>query len=218
MPANPKLIDKLSSQLPPEGRRLFDAVIDCAGHYDMRAFLVGGPVRDLLLDRPALDIDVSVEGDAIMLANAVAREAEAKVAKRSEFGTAALKTGDFALDLATARAEAYPKPGRVAASPPVDDRRRPAAAGLHDQRDRAGAGGQRRRVGCSTRSEASRTRARARSASSTTAASRTTRRASYGPSATRRGWTSGSRSARTTSSSATWRTWRRSAGRASARS
>jgi tRNA nucleotidyltransferase (CCA-adding enzyme) len=124
MPANPKLIDKLSSQLPTEGRRLLEAVIDCAGHYDMRAFLVGGPIRDLLLERPALDIDVSVEGDAIMLANAVAREAHAKVVKRSEFGTAALKAGDFALDLATARSEVYPRPGalpRVRSSTIDDD-------------------------------------------------------------------------------------------------
>jgi tRNA nucleotidyltransferase (CCA-adding enzyme) len=79
----------------------------------MRVFLVGGPVRDLLLERPALDIDVSVEGDAVMLAQAAAREAGAKVVKSSEFGTAAVKAGEFALDLAAARAEVYPRPGAL---------------------------------------------------------------------------------------------------------
>jgi len=34
-------------------------------------YLVGGFVRDLLLDRPSLDIDIVVEGDAIQVAEAM---------------------------------------------------------------------------------------------------------------------------------------------------
>ncbi len=113
MGEKPKLIDKLESALPREGRTLLRAVLTCAGHYDLRLFLVGGPVRDLLLERPPLDIDIAVEGDAVMLAHAVAREAGAKVAKSTEFGTAAIHFEGFVLDLATARAETYPRPGAL---------------------------------------------------------------------------------------------------------
>jgi len=111
---NPKLIDKLDGALPREGRTLLRAVLRGAAALDnIRAFLVGGPVRDLLLARPLLDLDIAVEGDAIALARAVAREAGAKLAKTTAFGTAAVHLGPFVLDLVTARSETYARPGAL---------------------------------------------------------------------------------------------------------
>jgi tRNA nucleotidyltransferase (CCA-adding enzyme) len=107
------LIDKLQAQLTPEARVLLDAVIEQAARQDLRAFLVGGTVRDLLLNREALDVDISIEGDAIALAQAVAASTGAKLAKTTVFGTATLTTSGFRLDLATARAETYARPGAL---------------------------------------------------------------------------------------------------------
>lgn len=107
------LIDKLHTQLTPEARALLDAVVEHASTRNLRAFLVGGTVRDLLLDREALDGDISVEGDAVGLAQEVAEATTAKLAKTSEFGTATLKSGGFRLDLVTARSETYAKPGTL---------------------------------------------------------------------------------------------------------
>ena len=106
------LIDKLHTQLTPEARSIFDAIIQYAARSNLRAFLVGGTVRDLLLDREGLDVDVTIEGDAIALAREVAASTGAKL-KASEFGTATLKSGAFRLDLTTARAETYMKPGAL---------------------------------------------------------------------------------------------------------
>jgi tRNA nucleotidyltransferase (CCA-adding enzyme) len=113
MASNPKLIDKLSSQLTPDARNLLHTVISCAEKMGTPAFLVGGPVRDLLLDRPVVDLDVAVEGDAIRLAEDVAKDVGGAVVNRSEFRTAAVRVDLATIDLVTARAETYPKPGAL---------------------------------------------------------------------------------------------------------
>ncbi|TMK38407.1 MAG: CCA tRNA nucleotidyltransferase [Actinobacteria bacterium] len=91
--------------------------------------VVGGYVRDALLDRPAREIDVLVEGDALTLAQALAAELGASVERHERFGTALVRSGAGQLDLATARRERYPQPGALpevslGASVPEDLRRR----------------------------------------------------------------------------------------------
>ena len=105
MPENPNLIGKLTSSLPRDGLSLLHSTLRCAEDLGLRLFLVGGPVRDLVLGRPVVDLDVSVEGDAAHLARACARSAGARVAKTTAFGTASLKTEAFVLDLVTARGD-----------------------------------------------------------------------------------------------------------------
>jgi tRNA nucleotidyltransferase (CCA-adding enzyme) len=77
------------------------------------AFLVGGAVRDLLLGRDTVDLDVAIEGDA----RAVARELAGRlggVAKEHErFGTATVRAGELSVDLATTRRETYREPGAL---------------------------------------------------------------------------------------------------------
>lgn len=113
MPQIENLVDKLATRLPPEGLRLFDAVRSCAESSSLRVFLVGGTVRDLLLGRDSLDVDIVVEGDAVQLARDVADKTGARLAKTTAFGTAALKDAAFSLDLATARSETYARPGAL---------------------------------------------------------------------------------------------------------
>ncbi|MEZ4767779.1 MAG: CBS domain-containing protein [Caldilineales bacterium] len=51
-------------------------------------YAVGGFVRDLLLSRPNFDVDLVVEGDAIALARALAKEHGGRVRSHKRFGTA----------------------------------------------------------------------------------------------------------------------------------
>lgn len=74
-----------------------------------RAYLVGGVVRDLLLGRPRGDLDVVVEGDAAAFAARLGGEARA----HERFGTFAVRVDGLRVDVATARAETYPRPGAL---------------------------------------------------------------------------------------------------------
>ncbi len=79
---------------------------------NMRAYLVGGIVRDIIMGRKNLDIDIIVEGDATKLAKQFAREKEYKFHTFDEFLTATVRVSDnLKLDLATARKETYDYPG-----------------------------------------------------------------------------------------------------------
>ncbi len=76
-----------------------------------RVYLVGGPVRDVLLNTAIKDLDFGVEGDAPALAQQLAKELGGSVVTHPRFMTAALVMPDLRLDLVTARREVYPRPG-----------------------------------------------------------------------------------------------------------
>ena len=79
-----------------------------------KAFVVGGFVRDLLLGRSNLDIDIVIEGDGIRFAQSFADRQGAKVKTHQRFGTAVVIMSDgFKIDFATARKETYVKPGNL---------------------------------------------------------------------------------------------------------
>jgi tRNA nucleotidyltransferase (CCA-adding enzyme) len=92
----------LSAALPE-----LDRLRDAAGGSPL--YLVGGAVRDLLLGRPRGDVDVVVEGDA----PAVARRLGGDAIEHQRFSTAKAALGEVEIDLASARAESYPKPGAL---------------------------------------------------------------------------------------------------------
>ncbi len=110
---NPKLIDKLLQRLPPAALTLLDELIALTARESVPAYLVGGPLRDLLLDRPSLDVDIVVEGEAMRLARVLAETSGGRLRQHPAFGTASVRLEAFVLDLATARAETYPRPGAL---------------------------------------------------------------------------------------------------------
>jgi tRNA nucleotidyltransferase (CCA-adding enzyme) len=81
------LANRLEIALPPARLILLKAVAHIAYNQRAALFIVGGFVRDLLLDRPSLDFDLVVEGDAIQLAHALANEYGGRVTSHSRFGT-----------------------------------------------------------------------------------------------------------------------------------
>ncbi|NPA12722.1 MAG: CCA tRNA nucleotidyltransferase [Aquificae bacterium] len=77
-----------------------------------RAFLVGGIVRDILMGRENLDIDITVEGDAPTLVKKFATERGYRYHIYPEFMTAQLTTDTgLKVDFATTRKEKYSHPG-----------------------------------------------------------------------------------------------------------
>ncbi|MDO8491267.1 MAG: hypothetical protein Q7T04_04555 [Dehalococcoidia bacterium] len=88
-------------------------VAERAAGQGLRVYLVGGVVRDLLLGRQIVDIDIVVEGDALALARALAETKGWQITGHQRFGTAKLRRDGTTLDLATARLETYSKPGTL---------------------------------------------------------------------------------------------------------
>ncbi len=75
-------------------------------------FLVGGMVRDILLGRPSLDVDVVVEGDGLAFATMLGKAWKARVLAHRKFGTAVVTRHDgVKVDVVTARRETYAHPG-----------------------------------------------------------------------------------------------------------
>lgn len=112
--AQANLIDKLHRALIPTAREAFTALVRAARDEQLALYLVGGSVRDLLLDRPTLDVDLTLEGDAPALARRAAVELrDTRCLVHTAFRTATLKGPDFRLDIATARAETYERPGSL---------------------------------------------------------------------------------------------------------
>ncbi len=79
-------------------------------------YLVGGSVRDLLLKRPNLDIDIVVEGDAISVAKQLQEYWNGTLQIHPQFGTATV-TPEIPtkpkVDFVTARSETYQKPATL---------------------------------------------------------------------------------------------------------
>ncbi len=99
----PKRIQELLMQL---GRVGDDLAVD--------VFVVGGFVRDLLLNKENLDLDVVAEGDGVAFAEAFARENNCRVRCHHKFGTAVIIFDDgFKVDIASARMEYYLQPGAL---------------------------------------------------------------------------------------------------------
>lgn len=91
-PATPwparNLAARLERALPEARLWLVRAVAEQAAEQKVALYVVGGFVRDLLLERPSLDFDVVVEGDAIALAKSLSKKYGGRVTSHSRFGTA----------------------------------------------------------------------------------------------------------------------------------
>ena len=75
-------------------------------------YLVGGFVRDLILNRRNKDIDVMVVGNGIDFAKLISKKLNKKLQIFKNFGTAMLKTDNYDIEFVGARKESYSKDSR----------------------------------------------------------------------------------------------------------
>ena len=99
-------------------KRIFHIISEEAAAQGVRAFVIGGYVRDFFLQRPCNDIDVVVEGSGIAIAEAVARRVKTKVTVFKNFGTAMLHCDRMEVEFVGARKESYNRNSR---KPIVED-------------------------------------------------------------------------------------------------
>ena len=113
MPDNISLSGEIQEQLPTELVKFMQQAGEVAARQGQSLYLVGGVVRDLLLGRTNLDLDLVAEGDAINLAQALADIIQGRIITHPRFQTAKLRWDKWSVDLATARSETYDRPGAL---------------------------------------------------------------------------------------------------------
>ena len=127
LPGEMNLAARLENSVPEDLLGLLHAIAKAAHTKHIPLYIVGGFVRDLLLNRPSLDFDLVVEGDAIKLTQRLVSQYGGRETSHARFGTAKwhLEGSQFesagkyagndtdslnAIDLVTARTEFYTYP------------------------------------------------------------------------------------------------------------
>jgi len=132
---------KMKKMLPREILKILHTIGGTADLEGLRAFVVGGFVRDLLLGVKNFDIDIVLEGDAISFGKKIAKLLNGSYVAYKKFGTSSVvinwpkglripgtsnltlrqaqgrpehnRGAKFKLDFATARKESYEKPAAL---------------------------------------------------------------------------------------------------------
>ena len=111
---NRNLKNVMRERLPEEIFYLLEEAGRVASSLGFKIYAVGGFVRDLVMRRENLDIDIVVEGNGIEFARKFAKKMGARVRSYSRFKTAAVVLPDgIHVDIATARLEYYDSPGAL---------------------------------------------------------------------------------------------------------
>ena len=102
---------------------ILNGVVEIGAEYSVPIYLVGGAVRDLLMDKPVVDLDITVERDASTVAHALASKLSGRVVSRSQFGTFKVEMTGESVDVVTSRRETYRRPGALPTVSPssIDD-------------------------------------------------------------------------------------------------
>ena len=123
-----KLEDNIEDVLK---RKYIRQIVKSAEELDIRVFIIGGWVRDMLLHRESTDMDFVVEGSGIALAENLSQRLKAKLTVFKNFGTAMVKFNDNSesveLEFVGARKESYRRNSR---KPIIED------GSLQDDQDR----------------------------------------------------------------------------------
>ena len=107
-------MEKLLSKIPEELKTIINKLREQALAQDLKVYLVGGFVRDMILGVKNLDLDVVVEGDGIKFAEDFIKLQDSKITVHKHFGTATvLLHSGLKIDFSSARKEVYPKPAHL---------------------------------------------------------------------------------------------------------
>jgi tRNA nucleotidyltransferase (CCA-adding enzyme) len=113
VPSRTQINKWLESYFPKQHLKIIRQIGKIANSMNQRAFLVGGCVRDLLLEYPCKDYDFLIEGDAIALAEKLQPVFYCKLIKNPSFHTVKLLFPHTEMDLASTRTEYYEYPAAL---------------------------------------------------------------------------------------------------------
>ena len=111
----------LESHLSADQRRAVSEIQATATHANLNVFLTGGAMRDMLGGFPIVEIDFTIEGNALKVAQAVAKKTGAKIHSEDDNRKVAhmvFRSGVHAT-VGMARQEKYSKPGTKPAVRPA---------------------------------------------------------------------------------------------------
>ena len=100
--------------------KLFRIVSDTCAVSGVKAFVIGGYVRDIILRRQSKDVDIVVQGSGIKIARQVAENLASGTSVKyfKNFGTAMIRENDWVVEFVGARKESYRRHSR---KPVVED-------------------------------------------------------------------------------------------------
>ena len=114
------LKQKLEKSIPENARKVLCLCSQAAEKLSLRIFLIGGAVRDIIIDKNHFDTDITVQGNAIEFARFLEQNYPdiCKIKEIHEsFGTAKviffIEKEEVVLDIASTRKESYPYPGSL---------------------------------------------------------------------------------------------------------
>jgi tRNA nucleotidyltransferase (CCA-adding enzyme) len=112
--ASRAFMESFGTLLPERVRDAVRTLGALATEDGLRAHLVGGFVRDMLLGRENLDVDIVIEGDGLAFAERASARYGWGIRSHRRFGTAVLVLGGgLHVDVASARTEYYTRPGAL---------------------------------------------------------------------------------------------------------
>lgn len=86
---------------------VFSILSKLSAQLNVEAYVIGGFVRDIFLNRPSKDVDIVVLGNGPDFATAVAKHLNVQVTVFKSFGTAMLRYQDLEIEFVGARKESY---------------------------------------------------------------------------------------------------------------
>ena len=95
----------LIEKLDDKNKRILDIIKNYALQFNVNAYIVGGPVRDLIMGNLIKDIDFLIEGDAIQFAIKSGLKIKSI---HEDFKTVKVEILDEIIDIASTRSENYP--------------------------------------------------------------------------------------------------------------
>ncbi len=105
---------RLDALLPHKSRTLLTTLGEIGDKLDLNVYMVGGFVRDLIMNHKNLDIDIVVEGSGEEFAKEAAKTLIGRLTYHEKFATAVIILPDgFRVDVATARTEFYEHPAAL---------------------------------------------------------------------------------------------------------
>lgn len=105
---------EMEEQLPKQIYTVLQKISQTAAETNTNVYLIGGIVRDILLQKSNDDVDIVVEGDGIAIAKQLQANFGGKLTTHEDFGTATwIHPSQLDVDIASSRLEYYERPASL---------------------------------------------------------------------------------------------------------